>query len=293
MVELRLIHQFLPRFNRQGTRASKYPYIKLTLNERFPRLSVVRKVTDDGALYLGPVASTRAAKRIIEAIHSVAPVRRCGTRSRASPTLSVCAAAQLGVSCCPCSGTTSEADYAAVIEELVTNLTSRPDLLLSPLAARIDKLAAAQRYEEAADIRDRAEALAGLMRRQRRFDLPEAGWTRALANRRRLGRTCRGSALLLRSRNRRLHTRHRPCYSPGPGDHGTLASSRSGRSRRVAHGSRMDRTQYRQGDYRGGRGCAGQSPSSATGLQTQEQESSSPHDDPHGRHATAQIAHYT
>ena len=171
VVELRLIHQFLPRFNRQGTRASKYPYIKLTLNERFPRLSVVRKVTDDGALYLGPVASTRAAKRIIEAIHSVAPVRRCGTRSRASPTLSVCAAAQLGVSCCPCSGTTSEADYAAVIEELVTNLTSRPDLLLSPLAARIDKLAAAQRYEEAADIRDRAEALAGLMRRQRRFDL--------------------------------------------------------------------------------------------------------------------------
>ena len=171
VLELRLIHQHLPRFNRQGTRAGKYPYIKLTLNERFPRLSTVRTVKNDGALYLGPVASTRAAKRIIEAIHSATPIRRCGIASRTSPTVSVCASAQLGVSCCPCSGATSEAEYAAVIQELVTNLTSRPDLLLAPLSARIEKLAGEQRYEEAADVRDRAEALAGLLRRHRRFDL--------------------------------------------------------------------------------------------------------------------------
>lgn len=171
VLELRLIHQHLPRFNRQGTRAGKYPYIKLTLNERFPRLSVVRKVNDDEALYLGPVASTRAAKRVIEAIHSAAPVRRCTLASRASPNANVCAPAQLGVSFCPCSGAASEAEYAAVIEELVANLTSRPDRLLAPLAARIESLAAEQRYEEAADVRDRAGALAGLLRRHRRFDL--------------------------------------------------------------------------------------------------------------------------
>ncbi|MCQ3807834.1 MAG: DEDD exonuclease domain-containing protein [Acidimicrobiaceae bacterium] len=171
VLELRLIQQHLPRFNRQGTRAGKYPYIKLTLNERFPRLSIVRTVRDDGALYLGPVASTRAAKRAVEAIHSAAPIRRCGLASRASTTASVCASAQLGVSCCPCSGATSQTEYAAVIEELVTNLTSRPDLLLAPLVARIEQLAAQQRYEEAADVRDRAEALAGLLRRHRRFDL--------------------------------------------------------------------------------------------------------------------------
>ncbi len=171
VLELRLIQQHLPRFNRQGTRAGKYPYIKLTLNERFPRLSIVRTVRNDGALYLGPVASTRAAKRVVEAIQSATPIRRCGLASRASTTASVCASAQLGVSCCPCSGATSQTEYAAVIEELVTNLTSRPDLLLAPLAARIEKLAEQQRYEEAADVRDRAEALAGLLRRHRRFDL--------------------------------------------------------------------------------------------------------------------------
>ena len=171
VLELRLIQQHLPRFNRQGTRAGKYPYIKLTLNERFPRLSIVRTIRNDGALYLGPVASTRAAKRVVEAIHSATPIRRCGLASRASTTASLCASAQLGVSCCPCSGATSQTEYAAVIEELVTNLTSRPDLLLAPLVARIEKLAEQQRYEEAADVRDRAETLAGLLRRHRRFDL--------------------------------------------------------------------------------------------------------------------------
>lgn len=171
VLELRLIHQHLPRFNRQGTRAAKYPYIKLTLNERFPRLSVVRKVNDDEALYLGPVASTRTAKRVIEAIHSAVPIRRCTVASRASTNASICASSQLGVSCCPCSGATPEAEYGAVIEELVVNLTLRPDRLLAPLTARIDRLATEQRYEEAADVRDRAEALAGLLRRHRRFDL--------------------------------------------------------------------------------------------------------------------------
>ncbi len=171
VLELRLIHRHLPRFNRQGTRAGKYPYIKLTLNERFPRLSIVRVVRDDGALYLGPVASTRAAKRVVEAIQSATAIRRCGLASRAATNASVCASAQLGVSCCPCSGSTSESEYAAVIDELVTNLTSRPEGLLAPLGTRIETLAKQQRYEEAADARDRADALAGLLRRHRRFDL--------------------------------------------------------------------------------------------------------------------------
>ena len=81
VLELRLIHRHLPRFNRQGTRSTKYPYVKLTLDERFPRLSVVRVVKDDGALYLGPVSSARRAKRVIEAIESSVPIRRCTARS--------------------------------------------------------------------------------------------------------------------------------------------------------------------------------------------------------------------
>ena len=175
VLELRMIHRHLPRFNRQGTRSSRYPYVKLTLQERFPRLSVVRAVRDDGALYLGPVSSTRQARRVVEAIESSTSVRRCTGRPPAGLDRPVCVPAQLGVACCPCSGTTPEAEYRAVVDRLVLGLTQRPDLLLAPLEQKITDLAAAERYEEAADVRDRAEALSGVVRRGRRFDL----WRRA------------------------------------------------------------------------------------------------------------------
>lgn len=171
VLELRLIHAHLPRYNRQGTRSSKYPYVKLTLEERFPRLSVVRVVKDDGALYLGPISSTKRAKRIIEAIESAAPIRRCTARSNGSLSRPTCAPAQIGVATCPCSGAISDDDYARVIDDLVDTLTGDPRRLLAPLEERIEMLADSERYEEAADVRDRADALAGALRRTRRFDL--------------------------------------------------------------------------------------------------------------------------
>src|SRR5690606_10559664 len=53
VLEVRLIHVLLLRFNRHGTRWRSYTYVKLTCNERFPRLSVVKSTPDDGGLYLG------------------------------------------------------------------------------------------------------------------------------------------------------------------------------------------------------------------------------------------------
>ena len=171
VLELRLIHEHLPRFNSQGTRSSRYPYVKLTLDERFPRLSVVRTVKDDGALYLGPVSSSKRARRLIEAIETASPIRRCTTRSTKRTSKPVCTAAQIDVAACPCSGHTPPEAYERIVADLVDGLTADPNRLLAPLRTRIAALAGEERYEEAADVRDRAEALAGALRRQRRFDL--------------------------------------------------------------------------------------------------------------------------
>ena len=75
--EVRLIHEHQPRFNRQAKDWSRYRYLKLTLDEAFPRLSVVRAARDDGALYLGPLTSTSQARRVAEAIETAVPLRRC------------------------------------------------------------------------------------------------------------------------------------------------------------------------------------------------------------------------
>lgn len=175
VLELRLIRALDPRFNRQGRARSGQAWVKLTA-ERFPRLSVVRTVRDDGADYLGPLPSHRVAARVVEAVQTALPIRRCtGAPGRRQAP---CAAAQLGRALCPCGGGLDEAAYRRVTEAVRAGWTSRPDLLLSPLAERMDALAAAERFEEAADVRDRAGALVAVLRRQRRLDsLRQSGRT--------------------------------------------------------------------------------------------------------------------
>lgn len=69
VLEVRLIHRHLPLFNQRSTRWKRYVYLKLTLDERFRRLSVVRVPRPgDGCLYLGPLASTAAARQVADAI---------------------------------------------------------------------------------------------------------------------------------------------------------------------------------------------------------------------------------
>src|SRR4051812_4178266 len=132
VLEGRLIRRLLPRFNRQGTRGAKAVYLKLTLGERFPRLAVARAPKADGGLYLGPLASARLARQVADAIERAAPLRRCtatipkGRQSRDAP----CAAAQLGVSTCPCAGAVSEAAYRTIVDRVVAGLTVAPSLLL-------------------------------------------------------------------------------------------------------------------------------------------------------------------
>jgi len=170
--EVRLIHELQPRFNRQAKTWSKYAYLKLTLDEAFPRLSVVRTAREDGAFYLGPLPSSAFAKRVAEAIETVVPLRRCTARinARSAQRDAPCAPAQLGVSTCPCAGTTSAEAYDAIVARALRGLTGDPELLLAPLRERMHALAATDRFEEAADVRDRAAALSQALRRQRRLD---------------------------------------------------------------------------------------------------------------------------
>jgi DNA polymerase-3 subunit epsilon len=118
------------------------------------------------------VPTTAAARLIVEAVETVVPLRRC--RARLGPRTPLreapCAPAQLGVATCPCAGTITAAAYEAHVAQAVRGLTDAPASLLAPLQARMERLAAAERFEEAADVRDRAAALSAAVARQRRID---------------------------------------------------------------------------------------------------------------------------
>lgn len=166
VTELRLIRQHRPRFNRVGKATAAPVWVKLTLGERFPRLSVVAKRREDNGVYLGPIASRRQAKSVVEAIHSVTQLRRCTSRPTTRDGCGPCATAQLGAAACPCTGFTPADEYERIVAGVITDLSRQPDRLLQRLRDRMDSLAVAERFEEAADVRDRAGALANAFRRQ-------------------------------------------------------------------------------------------------------------------------------
>lgn len=166
--ELRLIHEHHPRYNQQFRRTAQPVYVTLT-TDTFPRLSVVRKVSPKARVHLGPLSSTRVAHLVVEAIETAVPLRRCRARVETAARDSTCTAAQLGVAMCPCSGIVDRDTYVVLADRVVLGLTERPEILLDPLRERMRSLAFAERFEEAADTRDRAESLAAALRRQRRI----------------------------------------------------------------------------------------------------------------------------
>ena len=179
--EVRLIQRYRPYYNRRSRDPERYYcYLKLT-RERWPRLSIVRKLLDDGARYLGPFTSTAQAELAKDAIEDVVPLRRCtqaiGARKRVSP----CVLLELRRCSGPCTGEADAEQYAGHVATLARCLDGGdPMLLLAPLVEKMRRFAAGRRYEQAAVTRDRLEAL-----------------RRALDDRRRVTTICAAGELVL------------------------------------------------------------------------------------------------
>ena len=128
---------------------------------------MVRALRDDGVAYLGPFRSKRAADLVMTAIWDAHPIRRC--RTRPGSREGKCAAAQMGIARCPCDGQMSEDDYRQVVDQLLTGIAESPHLLLDPLVDRMTRFANDRRFEEAAWLRDRHDALARAIERRHRW----------------------------------------------------------------------------------------------------------------------------
>ncbi|HVM11768.1 MAG TPA: DEDD exonuclease domain-containing protein, partial [Actinomycetota bacterium] len=164
VLEARLIRRHAPRYNRRGRSWQRFAYVKLDLEEPWPRLKVVRRIGGRGPI-LGPMPPSRA-RLVKEALEEAFPIRRCTERMGRETRFTPCALADLGRCAAPCDGRVSPDRY----EELVRSLhhaLSTPGGLLAALEARMARLAEAERFEEAALLRDRIAALVGALTRDR------------------------------------------------------------------------------------------------------------------------------
>ena len=169
--ELRLIALHKPRYNRRSRFPEKVHWIKLT-DEPWPRLSLVRQVlddADDGADYLGPFPSRKAAEKCLAALHEAFPVRQCSGRLPLLPSRSPCVLAEMDRCLSPCDGSVEPDTYAAMVGDLRDNLVHRADEVVEALTGRMATLALGERYEEATVHRDRLAAFVRAAARMQRL----------------------------------------------------------------------------------------------------------------------------
>jgi DNA polymerase-3 subunit epsilon len=170
--ELRLIAEHKPKYNRRSRFPEKVHFIKLT-REPWPRLSLVRRVLDDDADYLGPFSSKKTAEKCLAALHETFPLRQCSDRLPRDPAASggraPCVLAEMDRCLAPCDGSVDESAYAAVVRQLRESVLRRPDEVVEAINAKMAVLAADERFEEAGVHRDRLAAFVRAAARTQRL----------------------------------------------------------------------------------------------------------------------------
>jgi DNA polymerase-3 subunit epsilon len=157
--ELRLIGAHAPPYNRRSKFPERVVWLKLTA-EAYPRLSLVRQLAADGATYLGPFGSRRAAELAAAGVHDAIPLRQCTHKLSVRHTMPACALAELGKCPAPCEHRISLEEYDIRAAGPFRAATmGDPGTVVEALLRRIGVLSSAQRYEEAAVIRRRLAAL--------------------------------------------------------------------------------------------------------------------------------------
>ena len=166
--ELRLIAEHKPKYNRRSRFPEKVHFLKLT-REIWPRLSLVRRVLDDDADYLGPFSSRKTAEKCLAALHETFPVRQCSDRLAREPSRAPCVLAEMGRCLSPCDGSVDVASYAAVVRSLRDTLLSNPDDVVDVIQERMARLSRDERFEEAQVHRDRLSAFVRAAARTQRL----------------------------------------------------------------------------------------------------------------------------
>lgn len=152
LLESNLIKKHRPRYNVVLRDDKSYPYLKLTVQEDFPRILVSRRTLADGARYYGPYPNMKV-REIVKMVHRFFNLRDCdmdidGKAERA------CISYQIGQCPAPCTGRVGKADYAKMVKRVQWFLEGRHEELISYVRQEMHAEAGREEFEEAAKLRD-------------------------------------------------------------------------------------------------------------------------------------------
>ena len=160
-LEYTWIKQFKPPFNVRFRDDKSYPYLALTLDDKYPRLFITRQEKRKGIKYYGPYIQAWALRTTHDTLLKVFPVRSCsaGNFERARVSKRQCLLGDIGKCAAPCVGWISESEHQELAQRLDKFLASGDSDLVSILEKEMSEAAAKEEYERAARLRDQVTAL--------------------------------------------------------------------------------------------------------------------------------------
>jgi len=154
VLEANLIKEYHPKFNIALRDDKSYPYIKVTVNEPFARMFVTRQVTNDGAKYFGPYTDVGAMRHALNVVRRIFTVRSCNYDMPREMPERPCLDYFIQRCKAPCVFKQTQAEYAAMIDEVVLFLEGRSDEVVHRVRERMEFAASSLDFERAAELRD-------------------------------------------------------------------------------------------------------------------------------------------
>ena len=168
ILEANLIKKNRPKYNILLRDDKQYPYIKITTNEKYPRVIKTRRVIKDGAKYFGPYPSVYAVNDTLDIIRNLYPVRSCKKNleknmGKDRPCLNY----HIGRCLAPCQGNVDEGKYMEMIDEIIMFLNGKEDKLISIIEEKMKKASEKLDFENAAKYRDQVNSLKVILEKQK------------------------------------------------------------------------------------------------------------------------------
>ncbi len=169
ILENNLIKENHPKYNVLLRDDKTYPYIKVTVNEEYPRLLKTRRILKDGAKYFGPYTNVGALNETLTILRSLYPIRQCNKdvnkllERKVRPCLNYHIKKCIG----PCTGRTNYEAYQEMIQQILLFLEGREDELVKEVQGKMQEAAKELNFERAAKYRDQVQALKEVLQRQK------------------------------------------------------------------------------------------------------------------------------
>mgnify|MGYP001021537180 FL=1 len=161
ILEANLIKKHRPRYNIRLKDDKSYPYVKVTVQEEYPRVFITRRVVRDGARYFGPYTNVTALRDSLKLLKRLFPMRTCRTMPERP-----CLEYHIKRCLAPCVGKVTAEDYGAMIRAVLLFLEGRTDDVERELEHRMNLAAEAYHFETAARLRDQLTAVRKAAERQ-------------------------------------------------------------------------------------------------------------------------------